>query len=140
MLLNSEEAEDAVQEAALKAWRKLGNVRPDADLKPWFFAIVANHCRSVRRTRWWSVLRGVEVEFPAQDWPASDGRVDIARALLRLSARDRALVTLHFFHDLTVEEAGRIMGLSPAGAKSRLYRALQRLRPALELSEAFADV
>ena len=136
MLLNPHDAEDAVQEAALKAWRKLGNVRPDSDLKPWFFAIVANQCRGVRRARWWSVLRGVEVEFRAQDWPETEGRLDIAQAMLRLSSRDRALVTLHFFHELTIDESGRILGLAPAAAKSRLYRALRRLRPALELNEA----
>jgi RNA polymerase sigma-70 factor (ECF subfamily) len=139
MLLDRQEAEDAVQEAALRAWRKLGNVRPGADLKPWFFAIVANHCRGVRRARWWSVLRGLEVELGSEEWAAPDGRIDIARALVGLSPRDRALVTLHYFHDLPLEEAGAVVGLTPAAAKSRLYRALKRLRPALERKEAYVD-
>jgi hypothetical protein len=55
------EAEDAVQEAAFKAWRKLATVRSGAPLRPWFLAIVGNHCKSVRRKGWWSTPR-LEVE------------------------------------------------------------------------------
>src|SRR5260221_9537209 len=56
MLLDRTEAEDVVQEAAIKAWRRLGNLRAGADFAPWFLGIVANQCRTVRRTPWWSVL------------------------------------------------------------------------------------
>lgn len=47
LLHNIDEAEDALQEAALKAWRKLDNLRTGSPLRPWFLAIVANQCRSV---------------------------------------------------------------------------------------------
>src|ERR1700693_978827 len=57
MLHDREAAEDAVQEAAVRAWRKLGNVRPGSEMRPWFLAIVANQCRTTVRGRWWSVLR-----------------------------------------------------------------------------------
>src|SRR5215831_559483 len=62
MLLDRAEAEDAVQEATLKAWLKLSTFRTGAELRPWFLTIVANHCRDLRRSRWWSVLRGVDGE------------------------------------------------------------------------------
>ena len=52
MLQDRAEAEDVVQESAIKAWRKLGNIRPGADFKPWFLGIVANQCRTVRRGSW----------------------------------------------------------------------------------------
>jgi len=52
-------AEDAVQESALKAWRKIGRLREGSDMRPWFLGIVANECRSAMRTRWWSVIRNV---------------------------------------------------------------------------------
>jgi len=52
MLLDRTEAEDVVQDATVKAWRRLGNIRPGADFTPWFLGIVANECRTVRRGRW----------------------------------------------------------------------------------------
>src|ERR1035441_9941834 len=61
MLLNAVEAEDAVQEACVRAWRRRANRRPETDLRPWFLAIVANQCREARRGRWWSVLRVADI-------------------------------------------------------------------------------
>src|SRR6202040_2466324 len=51
MLHDREAAEDAVQEAAVRSWRKLGNVRPGSEMRPWFLAIVANQCRTIVRGR-----------------------------------------------------------------------------------------
>ena len=70
MLRDSEEARDAVQEACVMAWRKLRQLRGEAQIRPWFLSIVANQCRSVRRARWWSVLKFPELR---QDngWGAS---------------------------------------------------------------------
>src|SRR5207249_7675581 len=48
-------AEDAVQEASIKAWRGIHTVRDTNSLRSWFLSIVANQCRSLRRARWWSV-------------------------------------------------------------------------------------
>src|SRR5437588_3994000 len=62
MLADRSAAEDAVQEASIKAWRKLGQLRGDASsLRPWFLSIVANECRMVRRQRWWSVVKVADV-------------------------------------------------------------------------------
>lgn len=55
MLHDHYAAEDAVQEAALKAWRKLRQLRDGTEMRPWFLGIVANECRSTRRSRWWSL-------------------------------------------------------------------------------------
>src|SRR6202790_884483 len=57
MLHDREAAEDAVQEATVRSWRKLSNLRPGTEMRPWFLAIVANQCRTVARGRWWSVVR-----------------------------------------------------------------------------------
>src|SRR4030088_2725541 len=57
MLHDREAAEDAVQEATVRSWRKLGNLRPGTEMRPWFLAIVANQCRTVARGRWSSLIR-----------------------------------------------------------------------------------
>src|ERR1700694_3384331 len=62
MLEDRSTAEDAVQEASIKAWRKLGQLRGDTgSLRSWFLSIVANECRMVRRQRWWSVAKVAEL-------------------------------------------------------------------------------
>src|SRR5205085_229946 len=68
MLSDREDAEDAVQEGALKAWRAVRRIRPGVDsIRPWFFAIVANECRSARRRRWWTVLKVADLRpVPAE--------------------------------------------------------------------------
>src|SRR2546423_6035459 len=66
MLRDRSAADDAVQEAALKAWRKHGQLRGgDAGFRGWFLSIVANECRMARRTRWWHVVRFAEPPEPA---------------------------------------------------------------------------
>jgi len=135
MLLDRDEAEDAVQEAALKAWLKLSTFRAGADPRPWFLTIVANHCRDVRRSRWWSVLRGVDPQraAPVEDLVAG---LDLRRALAGLPVPQRALLVLHYYLDLPLEEVARILGVSPSAAKSQLYRVLRRLRGHLDICEA----
>src|ERR1700730_7814983 len=57
MLHDRTAAEDAFQESALRAWRRLGNLREGSPFQPWFIGIVANQCREVRRGRWYRLVR-----------------------------------------------------------------------------------
>jgi RNA polymerase sigma factor (sigma-70 family) len=130
ILRDPELAQDAVQESAFKAWRKLDQLR-EGQARPWFLTIVANHCRSERRTRWWSVIRLPEVESLEGD--TQTDTIDIDRALARLSTEDRLALFLYFYLDLPLEEVGAVLGLSAGGAKTRVYRAAKKLRPGLEM-------
>lgn len=129
MLRDSEEAQDAVQETCLKAWRKLPQLRPDSSMRPWFFTILANHCRTVRRARWWSVVKLPTIlgreDFPGQE---VDSDLDLNRALGKLSGTDRAAVFLFFSLDVPLVEVARILKISPQAAKSRVHRAVVKLR------------
>ncbi len=130
------EAEDAIQEAAFKAWRRFDTFRTGMDMKPWFLAIVANQCRSLQRARWWSVLRLAEPPAAAamhEDRFAQSE--DLRRALRRLSHQRRLVVVLHFYLDLSFEQVAAIVGDSVGAVKSRVYRALRELRPELEVGE-----
>jgi RNA polymerase sigma-70 factor (ECF subfamily) len=137
MLADRSSGEDAVQEASIKAWRKLRQLRGDVNsLRPWFLSIVANECRMARRQRWWSVLKLAEVPSPDLN-PAQGGTSDLQRALLKLSPDERLPLVLHFYLDLPLEEVARTLRVSPAAAKSRIYRAAKRLRSDLTLEEVF---
>jgi RNA polymerase sigma-70 factor (ECF subfamily) len=132
MLNDRGAAEDAVQEAALKAWRKLDLVRPDAPLRPWFLTIVANECRTVRRSRWWRVLRFPDL-FASRPAASLDERVDLAAALDRLEPRHLLPLSLYYHLDLPIAEVARVMGCSEGAARVRIHRALVALRPAMAM-------
>jgi RNA polymerase sigma-70 factor (ECF subfamily) len=137
MLRDRSAAEDAVQEAAIKAWRKHDQLRGGGSgFRAWFLSIVANECRMARRTRWWHVIRLAdppEPEARVEDVAVSSS--DLRDAVLRLDSRDRAALFCFFYLDLPMEEVGRVLGVSPSAARSRVYRAAQRLRPEIDPSE-----
>jgi len=100
-------------------------------VRPWFLAIVVNHCRNVRRTRWFRLVRtNATLESDHRVEPAVE-TMDLARAISRLPDRDRQALFLHFYLDLPIEEVGLALGISASAAKGRIYRACHRLRPSL---------
>lgn len=131
LLHNADEAEDAVQEAAFKAWKRLGNLHEGASLKPWFLAIVANQCRTVSKSRWWSVLK---VEPPDAQGRSIDvaAVVDLRRALRRLGHDERLVVVLRYYLDMPFEEIATTLGISTKAARNRVERAVRRLRPIMQ--------
>lgn len=140
LLQDRQEAEDAVQEAAIKAWRNLRSLRPGAPFGPWFLGIVAHQCGSTRRGRWYRLIRHPAPELlpaaaPALETPEPAAHDALREAIRGLGHRQRAAIVLHYYLDLPVDEVGRILGLTPAGAKSRLNRALKTLRPLLAARE-----
>lgn len=138
MLHDRTAAEDAVQEAALRAWRKLGNLRPDADIRPWFLAIVANQCRTVTRGRWWSVIRSDLPVGPAAN--EFEDRIvrgaDLRSALRKLAPENREALVLRYYLDLPLDEVAAITGVPIGTVKSRINRGLSAMRPHFETTEA----
>lgn len=136
MLNDRTAAEDAVQEATLKAWRHLDRFRPGAAPAPWFLTIVANECRSIRRGRWWQVLKDA-ASIPLARQTSSDpaDRIDLQRALDKLPALDLQLLSLYYHLDLPIDQVAATLGITPAATKTRLHRIRRALRPALEVTE-----
>jgi RNA polymerase sigma factor (sigma-70 family) len=128
------EAEDAVQEACFSAWRKLHQLSPGTEsLMPWFLAIVTNQCRTVRRGRWWSVIRLAEV-IPSRsthEMSVEEG-YDLRQAIAGLPEGQRIVLFLYFYLDLPLEQIATVLDASPQAVKSKLHRALRRLRPELD--------
>lgn len=136
LLQDVEEAEDAVQEAAFAAWRRIGNLREGSALRPWFLGIVANQCRTVKRSRWWSVAKtdsADDGEAPALDLAAS---IDLRRALRRLGHEERLILVLRYYLDLRFEEIAATLNISPKAARTRVERAIHRLRPIMQVQGA----
>jgi|ERR1700682_2566564 len=133
LLHDHQAAEDAVQEAAFKAWRKLIQLREGSEMRPWFLGIVANECRSTRRSRWWSVTRSVMPE-PTADPPDDSilAGVELRQALRGMSADKRLVLVLHWYLDLPADEIASITGISIRGAETRLLRATNELKKRME--------
>jgi RNA polymerase sigma-70 factor (ECF subfamily) len=138
MLHDPQAAQDAVQEASLTAWRKLSGVRDRGRVRPWFLGIVVNECRNSRRLKW---VSGVDVGL-AEELSVVSGEdkilrgADLRRAVNQLGTQDRLVVILFFYVDLPLEEVAAVMGSSVGAARARLYRAVKRLRPDIEIQEA----
>jgi RNA polymerase sigma-70 factor, ECF subfamily len=129
LLRSPSDADDAVQSALLNAWRHFGRFRPGSDLKPWLLTIVANECRRQRRNRWWSVIKGPGGAADRSESGMTDPAVaDLRRALHRLPHHQRLVVILRYYLDLSFDEVAQTLGISTKAAKSRTYRALERLR------------
>lgn len=131
MLGSPNEAEDAVQEATLQAWSKIQTFRRGTDFKSWYMTIVANECRQALRSAWWRVILKPFVERGSSATPQDrvDAGDEVRRALRRLSYDHQVVIVLRFYLDLSFEEMGRMLCISPRTAKSRTHRALDRLRP-----------
>jgi len=127
------EAEDAVQEASIRGWRKLGNLHAGAKFQPWFLGIVVRQVRSTQRNPWWSVIRLPEISSAdrgVQD-KALQGE-DLRRAIAKLPASQREAVLMHFYLDQRIQDVAAALGLSQAAVKSRINRALRQLRVSVD--------
>jgi RNA polymerase sigma-70 factor (ECF subfamily) len=130
LLHDSHLAEDAVQDAAVKAWRKLANLKFGTPIRPWFLAIVANQCRDVRRGHWARIVAWPEMVQASHDHEQQTlDRVQVRQILERLNRDERLIMVLRFYLDLPWPEVAIVAGLSEAGARTRLYRALAKVRP-----------
>ena len=139
LLHDANAAEDAVQEAAFKAWRKIGQLRAEAPFRPWLLGIVAHECRTMARGRWWAVIRAGELRPTPVDVPADElASLELRAALKRLSNDERLILILRYYLDLPYDEIANHFGISSKAARTRTERALKRLRPLLRMQEVIA--
>jgi RNA polymerase sigma-70 factor (ECF subfamily) len=129
------EAEEAAQDAFVKAWRALGRFRPGESLRPWLLTIVANEARNRRRSagrRTALALRSAapdgENRSAEAQVIAGESRATLLEALSRLRPDDRLVLGCRFLLELTEAETAAALGVRPGTVKSRTSRALERLR------------
>ena len=137
------DAEDAVQEAFVKAYRALGRFRQGAPFRPWLLRIVANEARNRRRSagrRERLALRAAEdplsggaVPSPEAALLGSEQRGELLAAVEALREEDRRVIACRYFLGLSEEETASALGWRRGTVKSRLSRALRRLRAELKV-------
>jgi RNA polymerase sigma-70 factor, ECF subfamily len=125
-------AEDAVQEAALLAWRKRRSLRDSAAVDGWFTRILANVCRDQLRSRS-RRPRFVPIDATMdRERETAANRVDLGPAIGRLTSDEQVLIVLRFGRELTVPEIADRLQIPEGTVKSRLHSTLQHLRAALD--------
>ncbi len=131
ILGNAHEAEDAVQDALATAWRSLASLREDEAFGAWFDRILVNGCRDQLRRR--KVVRFIPIEGsadPSIDDPFASvlARDAVLAPLATLPPDEKAIVVLHYWADLTLESVADRLGIPGGTVRSRLHRALERMR------------
>ena len=135
---NSADAEEAAQDGFVKAWRALGRFRDGAPFRPWLLQIVANEARNRRRSagrRAHLALRAA-TEHPSGDAAPSpeaallstEQREGLLAAVNDLPDDQRSVITLRYFVGLSEQEVAETLDLPTGTVKSRMSRALERLR------------
>lgn len=136
MLGDPQEAEDAAQESFWRAYQGLRRYDPQRSFITWLLSIAAHYCIDQQRKR---RLPLVPVELlPEEEVPDSSPNPEkvvsqmiddqqLRNLLTTLPAPDRAAIVLRYWHDLSDEEIGRMLGLTVSAVKSRLHRARRQL-------------
>jgi RNA polymerase sigma factor (sigma-70 family) len=144
LLGDADEARDAAQEASARAWAKFDSLRDRTAFEPWFRRILVNECRDRLRRR--GRVRFVRLERDdrsddAPDDPSADdpfastlARDALGRALGVLDPEERAVVVLHYWHDLTTAEIADTLGMRQGTVKFRLHSAYGAMRRQLQRS------
>jgi RNA polymerase sigma factor (sigma-70 family) len=144
---NEAEAEDAAQVGFVKAYTSLGRFDPSRPFRPWLLRIVANEARNRRR----AAGRRARLELAAAPVPesapspetntvANERRRELLSAVESLKEADREVIGMRYFLDLGEAEMAATLGVPPGTVKSRLARALERLRGVLEARGVTLDV
>jgi RNA polymerase sigma-70 factor (ECF subfamily) len=137
MLGNRDDAEDALQDSFIRAYRSLARCEGPHGFGPWIFGILVNRCRThaAKRARTQGIMIRDEVALAAASVAPSESRDGlrdaIARALEQLPVEQREAFLLKHVEDLSYEVMERVTGVRPATLRMRVFRARDELRKLL---------
>ena len=144
---NEQDAEDVVQESFLRAYRQLGKFDDRASFGTWLYRIAANCSLDLvrARKRRSENLAPAEPEMddpiaalpsaapsPERTAMSAEVRERVAEAMQELSAAERTAFVLRHFEGMCIEDVSRVLDCQPGAAKHSVFRAVQKLRRALE--------
>lgn len=123
ILMNDEDAADAIQDTILACWEKLGTLKKDQYFKSWMTRILINKCYDIRRRT-----------LPVVDWetcvePAAQDRcnLELKEALASLDEKYRCVMILFYSEGYHVDEIAAFLKITPSAVKTRLQRGREKL-------------
>jgi RNA polymerase sigma-70 factor (ECF subfamily) len=138
LLRDTDLAEDATQDALVRAWRDLPTLRDADRFDAWLHRLLVRSCTDIgrRRRRWRTEVAVVRLEPSEPDGAAGQAdRDQVERALRRLKEAQRTILVLHFYVGLSPTEAAAVLEVPVGTAKSRLHYAIEALRAVLAADE-----
>lgn len=155
VVINASEAEDLAQETFVAVWQNRARFRPGAGFKPWVFTIALNLAR--KRLRWWRRRPNVSLEewmrvdsARVEETSAQPGtpllleRAEVATAvrdaIAALPADLREAIVLFEYEEMSHADIARVVGATPKAVETRIYRAREKLRAALNSWGRGADI
>lgn len=137
MLGNRDDAEDATQEAIVRAYRALAVYDGRATFRAWLFAILVNRCRSMlttraRRERWFRTDEAAVASATVSADLNAELRIELTRALATLPAEQREAFLLKHVEQLEYTEIAAVTGVGVSALKMRVQRACTRLKEVLQ--------
>lgn len=139
MLGSQDDAEDATQDALIRAWRSSESLRDVQSFQAWFDHILVNVCRDrVRRRR---RIRFISIDGVTEVGPSPDpfrqllDKDEVMRALAGLELDLRTVIVLRYWADLTVDDIAARLGCPAGTVKSRIHRGLRRMRRGMAMTE-----
>ena len=131
LLKDAHLAQDVAQETFIRAWKQ-GNLRQETE-KAWLTRVAVNLCRDEQRSRWFRHVdrRITPEELPLQaDAPDTDS--DLLDSVHRLPAREREVIVMHYWNDMSPEAIAKLLNIDRATVFRRLARGRKRLKIELE--------
>ncbi len=131
-----DDAEEVLQTVYLKIFEGKARFDGRSSLKTWLFAVIRKTAATHRRLRWLRALRFLpgddrlaadQTESAERRLVGSERTAELLRALEKLARRQREVLELVFYYDMTIEEAGRTLGISVGSARQHYQRGKQRL-------------
>ena len=138
ILRDTELAEDATQEALVRAWRDLPSLRDVERFDAWLYRLIVRACADVgrHRRRWRAEITVLPIEPAEPDRTAELADRDmLERGLRRLNDAQRAILISHFYLGLSPTETAAALDIPVGTAKSRLHYAIEALRAAIAADE-----
>ena len=122
------DAQDAVQNAALMAFRKIGDLKKEESFKSWFFKILYNECMKIagHKSRTLEVLSEVPAVFSEENYTFDE--TGIMALFEALPPKEKSLITLSVFEEYNSSEIAEILGMTPSAVRSSLSRLYKKLR------------
>ena len=135
---NGEDAGEMAQEAFIKAYKSLHTFKGKAKFSTWLYRITYNHCISETRKRKIHFVSTDEVEVRDDDnelnldgIPEENKAAYVKAALEKLPEDEYTLILLYYFEDQSIDEIGKVTGLSESNTKVKLHRARKKLHTIL---------
>jgi RNA polymerase sigma-70 factor (ECF subfamily) len=136
LLGDQHEAEDATQDALVRAWQAAGSLRDPAGFQAWFDRILVNICRDRLRRR--RRITFIPIDPEGADLARGDpfravlDRDQVVRAMAHVSPDERLVLVLHYWADLTLDGVAERLGWPVGTVKSRLHHGLNEIRRVLD--------